>query len=173
MKNVSDLETESIAVKTKKPLRTLYKEVKLPVMRTLFGSLLYLCGTLVIAAQADAVAAISVGNFKDLSPVFTYALMCAIGYVLSFASVVADLGFVELAARIRKKIWKKIMRLPLSTYDRESPNRVLSRAAARFHADRLSPVGAGGRRSHFGAGSDPDHRFHRHHRDHDVFSPFQ
>ncbi len=130
MKNVSDLETESIAVKTKKPLRTLYKGVKLPVMRTLFGSLLYLCGTLVIATQADAVAAISVGNFKDLSPVFTYALMCAIGYVLSFASVVADLGFVELAARIRKKIWKKIMRLPLSTYDRESPNRVLSRVTS-------------------------------------------
>ncbi len=122
-----DTAPENITVKTKKPLKTLYKGVKLPVFRTLLGSLLYMCGTLVVATQADTVAAISVGNFKDLSPVFTYALMCTLGYVLSYASVVADLGFVELTAQIRKKIWKKIMSLPLDYYDRESPNRVLSR----------------------------------------------
>ena len=80
--------------------------------------------------QADAVAAISVGNFTDLSPIFTYALMCAIGYVFFYASVVADLGFVELAARVRKKIWGKVMRFPLSTFDRESPNRMLSRVTS-------------------------------------------
>ena len=130
MKDKSGLVSEIITVKTKKPLRTLYKGVKLPVLRTLFGSLLYLGGTLVVASQADAVAAISVGRFTDLSPVFTYSLMCTLGYVLFYASVVADLGFVELAAQIRKKIWKKVMNLPLSYYDRESPNRVLSRVTS-------------------------------------------
>ena len=119
MKN--SLAKESVTLKTKEPLKTLYKGIKLPVFRTLFGSLLYLGGTLVVATQADAVAAISVGNFTDLSPILTYALMCTIGYVLFYASVVADLGFVELAARVRKKIWKKIMRLPLSYFDREAP----------------------------------------------------
>ena len=130
MKNKSSLAKESVTLKTKKPLKTLYKGIKLPVFRTLFGSLLYLGGTLVVATQADAVAAISVGNFTDLSPILTYALMCTIGYVLFYASVVADLGFVELAARVRKKIWKKIMRLPLGYFDRESPNRVLSRVTS-------------------------------------------
>lgn len=130
MKNKSGLATENITVKTKKPLRTLYKGVKLPVFRTLFGSLLYLAGTLIVATQADAVATIAVGKFKDLSPIFMYALMCFIGYIFSFAAVVADLGFVELSTRIRKKIWKKIMHLPLSYADRESPNRVLSRVTA-------------------------------------------
>ena len=121
---------ENVTVRTKKPLRTLYKGVKLPVLRTLFGSLLYLVGTLIVASQADTVAAISVGQFKDFSPIVTYALMCILGYVFSYASVVADLGFVELAANIRKKIWKKVMRLPFSYYDRESPNRVLSRVTS-------------------------------------------
>ena len=130
MKNRDSLAKESVTVKTKKPLRTLYQGVRLPVFRTLLGSLLYLGGTLIVATQADAVAAISVGNFTDLSPIFTYALMCAIGYVFFYASVVADLGFVELAARVRKKIWGKVMRFPLSTFDRESPNRMLSRVTS-------------------------------------------
>lgn len=130
MKNMSRLAMENVTVRTKKPLRALYKGVKLPVFRTLFGSLLYLVGTLIVASQADTVAAISVGKFTDFSPIVTYALMCILGYAISYASVVADLGFVELAAGIRKKIWKKVMRLPFSYYDRESPNRVLSRVTS-------------------------------------------
>ena len=130
MKHMDSLAKETVSVKTKKPLKTLYRGVKLPVFRTLLGSLLYLGGTLVVATQSDAVAAISVGNFTDLSPIFTYALMCTIGYIFFYASVVADLGFVELAARIRKKIWNKVMRFPLSTFDRESPNRMLSRVTS-------------------------------------------
>ena len=130
MKNKSSLAMENVTIRTKKPLKTLYKDVKLPVLRTLLGSLLYLVGTLIVASQADTVAAISVGKFKDFSPIVTYALMCILGYVFSYASVVADLGFVELAAGVRKKIWKKTMRLPYSYYDRESPNRVLSRVTS-------------------------------------------
>ena len=130
MKNKSSLAMENVTIRTKKPLKTLYKDVKLPILRTLFGSLLYLIGTLIVASQADTVAAISVGKFKDFSPIVTYALMCILGYVFSYASVVADLGFVELAAGVRKKIWKKTMRLPYSYYDRESPNRVLSRVTS-------------------------------------------
>ncbi len=121
------LEKEIVTVQSKKPLKTLFKGVKLPVLRTLLGSLLYVIGTLIVGTQADALANISVGNFTDLSPIITYALMCSIGYVLFYVSVVADLGFVELAARVRKKIWKKSMNLPLTYYDREGTNRVLSR----------------------------------------------
>lgn len=116
--------------KAEKPLKMLYQGVKLPVFRTLLGSLLYVVGTLVIATQADAIAAISLGNFTDLSPIFTYALMCVIGYIFFYISVVADLGFVELAARIRKKVWKKTMNLPLEYFDREGANRVISRITA-------------------------------------------
>ena len=127
MKKNAVLERETITVKTKKPLKELYKGVKLPVFRTLLGSLLYVVGTLIVATQADSIAQISIGQFTDLSPIFTYALMCSIGYVFFYISVVADLGFVELAARIRKKIWHKAMRLPLSYYDKTGPNNVISR----------------------------------------------
>ncbi|MBR5094180.1 MAG: ABC transporter ATP-binding protein [Oscillospiraceae bacterium] len=130
MKRNAILEKERIQVKAKRPLKELYRGVKLPVFRTLLGSLLYVVGTLVIATQADTIAAISIGDLKDLSPIFTYALMGAIGYVFFYISVVADLGFVELAARIRKKVWAKTMHLPLSYFDREGSNKVISRVSS-------------------------------------------
>lgn len=121
---------ETVAVKSRKPLKTLFRGIRLPVFRTLVGSLLHLIGTLVVATQADPLAAITVGNITDISPILTYALMCAIGYVFFYASVIADLAFVDLAANVRKKIWKKVMNLPLSYFDRENSNRVLSRITA-------------------------------------------
>ena len=126
----ASLRAETVTVKSRKPLKTLFKGVRLPVFRTLAGSLLYLAGTLVVATQADSLAAITVGNITDLSPILTYALMCLIGYVFFYASVIADLGFADLAAAVRRKIWKKVMNLPLDYFDRENSNRVLSRITA-------------------------------------------
>ncbi|MBP5294645.1 MAG: ABC transporter ATP-binding protein, partial [Lachnospiraceae bacterium] len=127
MKKNNTLERESIRIQTKKPLKELYRGVKKPVFRTLLGSLLYVAGTLIIATQADSLAAISVGSFTDLSPILVYALMCMIGYVFFYVSVIADLGFVDLATGIRKKVWKKTLNLPLRYFDAEGPNQVISR----------------------------------------------
>ena len=124
------LRTETVTVKSQNPLKTLFKGIRLPVFRTLIGSLLHLIGTLVVATQADPLAAITVGNITDISPILTYALMCVIGYVFFYVSVIADLGFVDLAANVRKKIWKKVMNLPLNYFDRENSNRLLSRITA-------------------------------------------
>ena len=124
------LEKEEVVINAKKPLKTLYKGVKLPVFKTLLGSLLYMVGTLLVATQADNLSKIQIGSFSDLSPVFTYALMCMIGYVFFYISVVADLAFVDLAGNVRKKIWKKVMNLPLSYYDREGANKVISRVTS-------------------------------------------
>ena len=85
MKKNSTLERETIQVKTKKPLKELYKGVKKPVIRTLLGSLLYVAGTLIIATQADSLAQISIGNFTDILPILVYALMCVIGYIFFYS----------------------------------------------------------------------------------------
>ncbi len=130
MKKNSTLERETIRIRTKKPLKELYKGVKKPVFRTLLGSLLYVAGTLIIATQSDSLAAISVGNFTNLTPILVYALMCLIGYVFFYVSVIADLGFVDLATGVRKKVWKKTMNLPLRYFDREGPNQVISRVTS-------------------------------------------
>ncbi|MBQ1315442.1 MAG: ABC transporter ATP-binding protein [Erysipelotrichaceae bacterium] len=124
------LEKEEVINNVKKPLKTLYEGVKLPIFKTLLGSLLYMVGTLLVATQADNLSKIQIGNFSDLSPVFTYALMCMIGYVFFYISVVADLAFVDLAGNVRKKIWKKVMNLPLSYYGREGANKVISRVTS-------------------------------------------
>jgi ATP-binding cassette subfamily B protein AbcA/BmrA len=124
------LEKEEVINNVKKPLKTLYKGVKLPIFKTMLGSLLYMAGTLFVATQADNLSKIQIGNFTDLSPVLTYALMCTIGYVFFYLSVIADLSFADLASNIRKKIWKKVMNLPLSFYDREGANKVISRVTS-------------------------------------------
>ena len=130
MKQNSTLERETIQVKTKKPLKELYKGVRKPVIRTLLGSLLYVAGTLVIATQADSLAQISIGNFTDVSPILVYAMMCTLGYVFFYVSVIADLGFVDLAAAIRKKVWNKTLHLPLRYFDKEGPHQVISRVTS-------------------------------------------
>jgi len=111
----------------KKSLKELYKGSNIPVIRTILGSVFYVAGTLVIATQADSMAELSVGNFDSVSRIFVYALMCALGYFFMYLSVIADLGFVDLATAIRKKVWKKTMNLPFRYFDREGPNHVLSR----------------------------------------------
>ncbi len=124
------LTKEEVNVEVRKPLKQLYKGVRLPIFRTLIGSLLYLAGTLVVASQADNLARIQIGSFSDLSPILTYALMCSVGYVFFYVSVIADLGFVELSAKIRKKIWNKIMNLPLNYFNKEGSNRLISRVTS-------------------------------------------
>ena len=130
MKKNAVLEKEAFTIKAKKPLKELYKGVKRPVMRTLFGSLLYTIGTLLVATQADSLAKITIGDFTDLGPILMYGLMCSLGYIFFYASVVADLGFVNLAANIRKKVWHKAMRLPLSYFDKTGANTILSRVTS-------------------------------------------
>ena len=111
----------------KKSLKELYKGSNVPVIRTILGSLFYVAGTLVIATQADSMAELSVGNFDSIKRIFVYALMCVLGYFCMYLSIIADLGFVDLANGIRKIVWKKTMNLPYRYFDREGPNHVISR----------------------------------------------
>ncbi|SDA37324.1 ATP-binding cassette, subfamily B, AbcA/BmrA [Lachnospiraceae bacterium G11] len=111
----------------KKSLKELYRGSNVPVIRTILGSLFYVAGTIVIATQADSMAELSVGNFDSIKRIFVYAFMCILGYLCMYLSIIADLGFVDLATGIRKKVWKKTMNLPYRYFDREGPNHVISR----------------------------------------------
>ena len=119
-------ETDSSEFKTKKILKTLYKGVKIPWLLIILGAFLAVFNSIVILTQYDNNIAIFTGTMSDLSPLVAYLTASFIQYLLIFASVISDIALVKIVTGIRKKMWRKIMHLPLTDYD-ESQNGMLSR----------------------------------------------
>lgn len=141
MKKNGHKNDEKIPVKTKHPLKSLYKGVKLPILRLAFGALAYVGGVFLYTVAAEPFAHLQAGEVEGMGQVFTFAMALLVAYLIMYLSFVAELGFADLSAAIRKKVWHKVVRLPMSYYDRESPNRIISRvtndpdyAAAPFRA---------------------------------------
>ena len=123
-------------------LKTLYHKVKIPWVLLVIGAFLAVFNSLVILTQYDNYIAIFTGTLTDLSPLWQYLAASFIQYVLIFATILTDLAFVTIVTRVRKKLWAKIVRLPLSDFDRESPNGMLSRITsdAEFAAKPFSAI---------------------------------
>ena len=123
-------------------LKTLYRKVKIPWLLLIVGAILAVANSLVILTQYDNYMAIFTGALTDLSPLWQYLTASFIQYVLIFATILTDIAFVTIVTRVRKKLWAKIVRLPLSDYDRESPNGMLSRITSdvEFAAKPFSAV---------------------------------
>ena len=123
-------------------LKTLYRKVKIPWLLLIVGAILAVANSLVILTQYDNYMAIFTGALTDLSPLWQYLTASFIQYVLIFATILTDIAFVTIVTRVRKKLWAKIVRLPLSDYDKESPNGMLSRITsdAEFAAKPFSAV---------------------------------
>lgn len=123
-------------------LKALYRKVKIPWLLLIVGAILAVGNSLVILTQYDNYMAIFTGALTDLSPLWQYLTASFIQYVLIFATILTDIAFVTIVTRVRKKLWAKIVRLPLSDYDRESPNGMLSRITsdAEFAAKPFSAV---------------------------------
>ncbi|MCF0113867.1 MAG: ABC transporter ATP-binding protein, partial [Erysipelotrichaceae bacterium] len=112
----------------KKPLLfNLYKDVKIPWVSLVFGSFLAVFNALVILTQFDNYNAIFSGTMSDLTPLWAYLIASFIQYVLIFATVICDLGYVKIVTGVRQKMWRKMVRLPMKTYDEQSANGLLSR----------------------------------------------
>ncbi len=120
-KDVSELKVK------KGVFRTLYKGVKIPWLSLILGSIFAVFNSLIILTQYDNYMAIFTGNMKDLTPLWMYLGASLLQYIVIFAGVLADLGFVTINTNVRKKMWKKILHLPLKNLDVESPNGMLSR----------------------------------------------
>ena len=99
-------------------LKTLYHKVKIPWVLLVIGAFLAVFNSLVILTQYDNYIAIFTGTLTDLSPLWQYLAASFIQYVLIFATILTDLAFVTIVTRVRKKLWAKIVRLPLSDFDR-------------------------------------------------------
>lgn len=124
--NKSDKEVKELDVKGH-VFRTLYKGVHIPWVSLCLGAFFAVFNSLVILSQYDNYIAIFTGGMKDLTPLWMYLLFSFLQYLLIFASVLSDLGFVTVVTGVRRKMWRKMMHLPLRDFDLASPNGMLSR----------------------------------------------
>lgn len=126
----------------KKVLKTLYKKVRIPWFFIILGGILAVFNAIAILSQYDNYMAIFTGTLTDLSPLFQYLAASFIQYLLIFASVLTDVALVTIVTGVRKKVWKKLIKLPLSDFDKESPNGILSRITsdAEFAAKPFAAV---------------------------------
>jgi ATP-binding cassette subfamily B protein AbcA/BmrA len=107
--------------------RTLYKGVKIPWLSLSFGAIFAVFNSLVILSQYKNYLAIFQGTLTDLTPLWMYLGASFLQYIIIFAGVLADLGFVTIVTGVRKKMWKKMVNLPLRDFDTAEPNGMLSR----------------------------------------------
>lgn len=106
---------------------TLYKGVRIPWFSICLGAFFAVFNALVLLTQYENYMEIFNGTMKDLTPLWMYLLASFIQYILIFAGVLCDLGFVTIVTGVRKKMWKKMMNLPLRDFDTSAPNGMLSR----------------------------------------------
>ena len=118
--------TEEVRVKGR-VLKSLYKKVKIPWLLIIVGAFLAVFNGLVILTQFENYQAIFTGALTDLSPLWQYLIASFIQYLLIFASVLADVAYVTIVTGVRKKMWRKMVRLPLKDFERETPSGMLSR----------------------------------------------
>ncbi len=108
-------------------MKSLYKNVRIPWLLILVGAVLAVFNSVVILTQYENYMAIFTGALTDLSPLFQYLAACFIQYLLIFASILSDIAFVTIVTGVRKKMWRKMVCLPLKDYEKESPGGMLSR----------------------------------------------
>ena len=111
-------------------LKSLYKNVRIPWLLILVGAILAVFNSIVILTQYENYMAIFTGALSDLTPLWQYLGASFVQYLLIFASVLADVAYVTIVTRVRKKIWRKLVRLPLKSFEDETPSGMLSRVTS-------------------------------------------
>ena len=111
-------------------LKSLYKNVKIPWLLIIVGAILAVFNSIVILTQYENYMAIFTGALSDLTPLWQYLGASFVQYLLIFASVLADLAYVTIVTRVRKKMWRKMVRLPLKSFEDETPSGMLSRVTS-------------------------------------------
>ncbi len=138
---------EENAPKQKRLVRGVYGGVRIPWLMLIIGWIIGAASLVLASGQADMLSKFGTGQITNSDEILQYVKNCLIASIASFCAIPALLGEVEIATRIRKKIWIKIMKLPAEYFDHQSPNRMISRvtqdpasAAAPFSIVRLGIV---------------------------------
>ena len=114
-------------LKTKKTLRTLYQGVRIPWVRIIIGAFLSVFNVLILMTQYENYMKLYEGTLEDLSPLWAYLAAILAQYVLIFICVISDRALVEMVTGVSKKLWKKMMKMPVRDFETSRPGGMLSR----------------------------------------------
>ena len=114
-------------IRTKRTLRTLYQGVRIPWVRIIIGAFLSVFNVLILMTQYENYMKLYQGTMEDLSPLWTYLIAILAQYVLIFLCVFADRALVEMVTSVSKKLWRKMMKMPVRDFETSRPGGMLSR----------------------------------------------
>ena len=107
--------------------KNIYRGVKIPwgqyVIAAATGVLFYA----ISGSVASVSSQIAAGDFSDPSAIIKYVVISIVALGAEVAGYLLDRANYTLNTRVKSKLWRKLLRLPSEYYDRESPNRVISR----------------------------------------------
>ena len=107
--------------------KNIYRGVKIPwgqyIIAAATGVLFYA----IAGSVASVSSQIAAGDFSDPSAIIKYVVISIVALGAEVAGYLLDRANYTLNTRVKSKLWRKLLRLPSEFFDRESPNRVISR----------------------------------------------
>lgn len=111
-----------------KLLLNIYKTTRIPWLMLLLVVAASFGSQWVGVALAEYSAKVETGTMIGGSFLWSYVSLTAISIVLEYGYDLANgLGKSQMGRNVRKRIWGKMLRLPVSFYEKEEPQRLVSR----------------------------------------------
>lgn len=107
--------------------KNIYRGVRIPWGQYLLAAGVGVLFYAVSGSVASVSSLIAAGDFSDPSAIVKYVLISILSLGTAIAGYMLDRANYTLNTRVKSKLWRKILRLPSEFFDRESPNRVISR----------------------------------------------
>lgn len=111
-----------------KLLLNIYKTTRIPWLMLLLVVAASFGSQWVGVAIAEYSAKVETGTMTGGSFLWSYVSLTAISIVLEYGYDLANgLGRSQMGRNVRKRLWGKMLRLPVSVYEKEEPQRLVSR----------------------------------------------
>ena len=111
-----------------KPLLNIYKTTRIPWLMLILVVLVSFGSQTVSVRLTEYSARIDTGTMTGGSFIVSYVALSISSFVLEYGYDLANgLGRAQMGRNVRKRIWGKMLRLPVSYYEKEEPQRLVSR----------------------------------------------
>lgn len=111
-----------------KPLFHIYRSVKIPWIMLALVVLISLGSQYVAIELAKYTAKIDTGTMTGGSFLVGFVIFTMISVVLEYGYDLANgIGRAQMGRNVRKKLWGRLLRLPVSNYEKEEPQHLVSR----------------------------------------------
>lgn len=107
--------------------KNMYTGAKIPWGRFVIALILSLVTFFISGSSSGLTAQIASGDFSDIGAIIKYVAISILALSTVISGIVLDFALYTLNTRVKSSFWKKLLRLPMEYFDKESPNRLISR----------------------------------------------